>query len=449
MSVVDPNPQRELPWTGRKLHLVGIGGAGMSGLARMAAQLGATVSGSDRVVGDAAASLADLGIEVFEGHEAGNLPAGAELVYSSAIPDGSPERREASARGSVQLHRSELLGEMTAMKPTIAVTGTHGKTTTTAMVLAALRAGGLEPGHMIGATLSGGEPSAGWGKGDRLVIEADESDRSLLNLEVEIAVLTNCELDHHATYSSLDDLRATLGQFLGAARTAVVWDRPDLVALVPASTVCVPCDASDVDTGGGIVSFSWRDRPVALKVPGAHNAINAALALEAAFQAGCGEEDAIRGVESFAGTGRRFERVGVSPVGAGIIDDYAHHPTEVAATIAAARTLDADRVVAAFQPHLYSRTAAFAEEFASALAAADRVLLLDVYPARERAEDFPGVDSRLIARAEALRTNSDVVDLVGDTDQAVDAIRAELREGDLLLLMGAGDIGTLAARLAA
>src|SRR4051794_10248795 len=218
----------ETPRAGRRLHFVGIGGAGMSGLALVAAELGADVTGSDRAESAYLAPLRELGVAPVIGeHDAANVPAGAEVVYSTAVPVDNPERRAAEH----QLHRADLLAELTRLKRTIAVTGTHGKTTTASMVAHALDAAGLAPGYLIGAQLRSTGRNAAWGAGEWLVVEADESDRSLLKLSAEVAVLTNAELDHHSTYASRLDLEATFAQFMAPAPVRIAWARPGLLAL--------------------------------------------------------------------------------------------------------------------------------------------------------------------------------------------------------------------------
>lgn len=434
-------------WQGRSLHLVGIGGAGMSGLARIALSLGAEVSGSDRSESAGVLQLRALGATIAIGHSEANVPDAAELVFSSAVPEDNPERARGRELGLSELHRSDLLGEMTRLRRTIAVTGTHGKTTTTAMVLSALRGAGIDAGWAVGADLAGGEANAGWGASEWFVVEADESDRSLLALDAEIAVLTNCELDHHATYSSLEDLRGTISQFLSRARTAVVWDREDLTRLVPGEVELIPYDAIGATSDAGGARFDWRGRSVNLAVPGVHNAVNAAGALTAASAAGGSEDGLIAGIEGFAGTGRRFEQVGRTADGVLVIDDYAHHPTEVAATIAAARSLGPGRVVAVFQPHLFSRTEAFATEFGEALATADTGVVADIYPAREHPDDFPGVDSELVVAAANRAAGGKGFARGGDLASTVRLVRGSLRAGDLCLLLGAGDVGMIAREL--
>ena len=434
------------PWTGRRLHFVGIGGAGMSGLALVAQALGATVTGSDRAAGSPyAGPLRAAGIEPIAGHAAANVPDGAEVVVSSAIPADNPER----TTGAPELHRADLLGELTRLRPTIAVTGTHGKTTTSSMIVHALRGCGLDPAYLVGGEVRSTGANAGWGAGEWLVVEADESDRSLLKLAPGIAVLTNAELDHHATYASSRDVDDTFRAFLALAdRAAVVWDRPALLALAPPGLPLVPFDAEPELTPGGS-RFTLDGVEVELTVPGAHNARNAAAALTAARLAGAEPAAAAAALRDFQGAGRRFERLGTTPHGALVVDDYAHHPTEVAATLAAARTLAPRRVLAVFQPHLFSRTAHTATEFGAALAAADEVVVLEIYPARERAEDFPGVTGLLVAEAAADAAGGRTVAWLPGMPAAAAYLRGRLREGDLVLTLGAGDVDALGRELVA
>jgi UDP-N-acetylmuramate--alanine ligase len=432
-------------WSGRQLHFVGIGGAGMSGLALIAQALGARVTGSDRGESPYLERLRALGIEPAIGHRAENVPPGAQVVYSTAIPAENPERHAAAG---AQLHRADLLAEIVAIKRCIAVTGTHGKTTTTAMIVHALRGAGMDPAYVVGAELRATGANAGWGEGEWIVVEADESDRSLLKLSPQIAVLTNAELDHHSTYASLRDLQGTFSTFMASASEhAVVWDRAELLALCPAGAT--PYDASEALLDAHGSQFAWRDQEVTLTVPGAHNAVNAAGALTAAALAGADPARAAAALRDFTGARRRFERLGDTAAGVPVYDDYAHHPTEVAAAIAAARTLAPRRLVAVFQPHLYSRTQALGREFGRALAAADIAGVLGIYPARERAEDFPGVDGHLIAAAAADAGGGRTVAWLPGFDAARQFLSATLREGDLLLVMGAGNIDALGRSLVA
>ncbi len=313
------------PWSGRRLHFVGVGGAGMSGYARAAHALGATLSGSDGADSPYLRRLRAEGIlEASIGHDAARVPAGpdVEVVYSSAVPPDNPERVAARERGLRERPRAELLGELSALKRTIAVAGTHGKTTTASMLVHALREG-QDPSWLVGGAVGGGLPNAHWGAGELLVVEADESDRSMLSLEVEIAVLTNVELDHHTTYASLCELREAFAAFLARAREGiVVWERPELRALARSAPVKVAAsgllkgssralsatveppgiEVASYDVPrpplleGGGSRFRWREREVRLAVPGAHNALNAAAALEAVRLVGAPLEAAIAGL---------------------------------------------------------------------------------------------------------------------------------------------------------
>jgi UDP-N-acetylmuramate--alanine ligase len=437
------------PWAGRRLHFVGVGGAGMSGYALAAHALGAEVSGSDGGSGSPyTEGLRTRGIlETQLGHRAENLPAGegVELIYSSAVPFENVERLAARERGIPERPRAELLGELTALKRTIAVAGTHGKTTTSSMIVHALRGAGMAPGWLIGGSPGEDLGNAEWGEGEWLVVEADESDRSMLSLEVEIALLTNVELDHHATYGSLGELREAFREFLSGPREAVIWDRPELLELRDGPST--PYELNELKLTGGGSQFDWQGQEVTLKVPGAHNALNACGALEAARLAGAEAVGAIAGLAGFGGAGRRFQRLGSTPSGALVIDDYAHHPTEVRATLAAARTLEHDRLVGVFQPHLFSRTASLRREFGEALALADVVVVLDIYPARERAEDHPGVNGLLIAEASADAADGRLVYWLPRFEEAERVLAAMLEAGDVCVVMGAGDVDGLARRL--
>jgi UDP-N-acetylmuramate--alanine ligase len=424
-----------LPWAGRKIHLVGIGGAGMSGWARVAVQLGATVSGSDRAESPALEKLRALGVVVHVGHEAANVPEGADVFVSTAIPVDNPER---VARA---LPRAELLRELSALKRVIAIAGAHGKTTTTSMVAHALLGAGAQPGYLIGGALRTTGENADWGTGEWLVVEADESDKSMLALDVDVAVVLNIELDHHATYGSLVELNEVFDTFRAGAPERVV--APELAR--EGDTVFAP-EELVLEPGGS--RFIWRGHQVALQVPGAHNARNAAAALEAIRVAGAADPAAaVAALATFAGAGRRFERLGEAASGALVVDDYAHHPTEVAATIAAARSLQPRRLIAIFQPHLFSRTQELHREFGAALASADVAVALEVYPARERAEDFPGVSGKLIAEAAADAAFGRPVFWLPTFDEALAVLRPRLRAGDVVLVMGAGDVDSLGRAL--
>jgi UDP-N-acetylmuramate--alanine ligase len=452
------------PWRGRRLHFVGVGGAGLSAYARAAGALGAEVSGSDIARTPFLEQLVVDGVlQAQIGQRAENIPLGAdvEVVYSSAVAEANVERQEARRRGLPERPRAELLAELTSLKRTIAVAGTHGKTTTAAMLVHALRGAGLEPAWLIGGAPGGGLENASWNDGEWLVVEADESDRSMLSLSMEIAVLTSVELDHHATFATLAEVRDAFRSFLArASRALVVWERPELIALAPGVTAAqaaggAPADAvelvryspSELTLTPGGSRFRWHGLDVALQVPGAHNALDATAALEAARLAGADEAAAASALADFRGAGRRFQLLGHGPGGALIYDDYAHHPSEVLATLQAARTFAPRRLVAVFQPHLYSRTAMLADDFGTALARADVIVVLDVYPARERAEDHPGVSGLSIARAAAQAAAGRSVYWLPTFAAAEPVLRGLLAEGDLCVVMGAGDVDELGRAL--
>ncbi|MDX6690127.1 MAG: UDP-N-acetylmuramate--alanine ligase, partial [Solirubrobacteraceae bacterium] len=392
-------------WTGRRLHFVGLGGAGMSGLALIALRLGATVTGSDRADSPYLERVRLAGIATRIGHDAANVPSGddVELVVSTAIGAANPERAVARSRGLREIHRGALLGELSRLRRTIAIAGTHGKTTTSSMAAHALMGIGWDPSYVIGGELRTTGTNAGWGTGDWLVVEADESDRSFLQLSPEIALVTNIELDHHTTYASHADLEQAFAQFLRGGLRVVVADMPEAEEFLDRAEIVDAAffHATDVELHPAGSRFRWAGVEVLLSVPGAHNVANAAAALTACVIAGAEPDLLAPTLADFAGAGRRFETLGETASGALVIDDYAHHPTEVRAAIGAARTLGRRRVIAVFQPHLFSRTQLLAREFGAALALADAAVVLEIYPSRERAEDFPGVSGLLIAEAAA------------------------------------------------
>jgi UDP-N-acetylmuramate--alanine ligase len=475
------------PWTRRRLHFVGVGGSGMSGYARAAHALGASVSGSDKVSSVHSEHLREEGVlDASIGHDAANVPDGedVEIVYSSAVPADNPERLAARRRGLADRPRAELLAELSALRRTIAVAGAHGKTTTASMIVHLLREGGVDPGWLVGSSVGPSLANSHWSEGEWLVVEADESDRSMLSLDVEIALLTNVELDHHATFGSLAQLREAFREFLALARQAVViWDRPDLLSLLSpaAASKVIHINGSDMDVVAGDLGavqdppadarerragnievvayevatpelesggsrFCWRGTDVRVSVPGIHNARNAAGALEVARLVGLAD-NARTAIAGFSGAARRFQRLGATTTGAVVIDDYAHHPTEVAATLNAARTLEPKRLVAVFQPHLYSRTALLADEFGKALAIADVVVVLDVYPARERAEDHPGISGETLVRSTVAYAQGREVLWKASFEEAQQALGELLGKDDLCVVMGAGDVDGLGRRL--
>jgi UDP-N-acetylmuramate--alanine ligase len=407
------------PWAERRLHFIGIGGAGMSGLALVCARLGATVTGSDRADSSYMERLRAAGLEPVVGHDAANLPDGAEVVVSTAIGEDNPELALARERGVEPIHRGALLAELCAEKRLIAIAGTHGKTTTTAMAVWALRAIGADPAFFIGGEVPGlGEggaaANAGWGEGEWVVAEADESDGSFLDLRPEIAAVTNVEMDHHSRWGSLAELHGAFRRFTEPARAVVEFD---LESPGPAE--------------------------LALAVPGDHNRLNARAALGAVELAGFDVDAAAAALADFPGVKRRLERKGSrGPVS--IYDDYAHHPTEVRAALSALREARPSRLVAVFQPHLYSRTKALAEEFGGALAIADEIVVLDVYPAREQpVGELAGVSGLRVAEAAADRGGGKPVAWLPAADAAERFLERRLEHagaGTVLVTIGAGDV---------
>jgi len=437
------------PFSGRRLHFVGIGGAGMSGLALVARALGAEVTGSDSAESSYSARLREAGIEPRVGHGE-PPPEGAEVVVSTAIAADNPELVHARAAGALVLHRGDLLGEVSALRRTIAVAGTHGKTTTASMTTLALVDAGRDPAFLIGGELRALGANAGWGGGDWAVVEADESDRSFLKLAREVAVVTSVELDHHATYRSLGELERAFESFVAPADLAVLGPGVELPSA--ARSLSYGIDSGDLQADGVELlplgsRFSVEGVEIELAVPGRHNVLNALAALAACRAAGVEPAQAAPGLARFTGAGRRFEDHGLTGGGARVFDDYAHHPTEVRATLGAARTQSPRRLVVCFQPHLYSRTRLLAREFGRALALADLVVVLDVYPAREHAEDFPGVSGLLVAGAAADAAGGRPVWWLPGRSDAERLLREELGEGDVLLTMGAGDVDELARSL--
>lgn len=442
------------PWAGAQIHFVGIGGAGMSGLALVAHALGATVTGSDRSDSSYVERLRATGIQPAIGHAAENVPVGARVVRSTAVGDENPELVIASGRGQEVIHRGQLLGEISRMKRSIVVAGTHGKTTTASMIAHALIEAGEDPAYLIGGELRSTGSNAAWGTGDWVVIEADESDRSFLELTPEIAVITNVELDHHATWRSVEDLRLAFARFAAPARSRVIWSElgAEAPALLAAGALTYGIEQGELAATGLELrelgsQFDAAGMRVELHVPGQHNVLNALAAIGACREAGVEPERSAPGLVSFSGAGRRFEAHGPTASGARVFDDYAHHPTEVRATLEAARQLGARRVFAWFQPHLYSRTKFLAREFGEALALADVVGVLDIYPAREDPANFPGVTGWLVAARAADAAKGRPVYWTPDIDTAARILGSELGEGDVLITLGAGDVDVLARTL--
>jgi UDP-N-acetylmuramate--alanine ligase len=422
----------------------------MSGLALVAHALRADVSGSDRAESSYSERLRALGLSPVIGHDAANVPADAEVVVSTAIAESNPELAVARSRGQRVLHRGDLLAEVARMKRCLAVSGTHGKTTTSGMAAHVLVETGRDPAYLIGGELRATGSNAAWGSGDWIVVEADESDRSFLKVAPDIAVVTNIEVDHHSTYHGQHDVEAAFASWVAGVASTVAWvDAP-----LPDASVRYGIAAGDLAASGVVLDadgsrFVVDGVPVRLGLPGTHNVLNALAALGAVREAGVPLAEAAPALATFAGAKRRFELRGKTAGGAVVYDDYAHHPTEVAATLEAARTLGARRIVACFQPHLYSRTRQLQRAFGRALALADVVVVVDIYPAREDAADYPGVTGFLVARAAADAAHGRPVYWLPSMEDAADRLAGMLGEGDLLVTLGAGNVDSVAGAVTA
>ncbi|MFT3862983.1 MAG: UDP-N-acetylmuramate--L-alanine ligase [Solirubrobacterales bacterium] len=456
-------------WSRRRLHFIGIGGAGMSGLAVVAAGLGAEVTGSDRSESTYMERVRAAGLEPAIGHDAANLPEEAEVVVSTAIADSNPELASARERGQKVVHRGELLAELCAEKRLIAIAGTHGKTTTTAMTVWALREMGEDPAFFVGGEVPGLGPAdapanAGWGEGEWVIAEADESDGSFLRLDPEIAVVTNVEMDHHSKWGSMEPLIEAFVGFAAKSRVtvlpapareggAVEEVRAALAPDCVRSNARIATESANAPEGGaGVVGFSVSAPGPALDlaVPGVHNVLNARASLAALGAAGFDLDRAAAALADFRGVRRRLEVKGERG-GARIYDDYAHHPTEVRAALSALRELEPTRLVAVFQPHLYSRTKAFGAQFGAALARADEIAVLDVYPAREEPiGPLAGVSGLDVARAAADRSGGKPVAWLPSAAKAEAFLRHRIESlppGSFLVTIGAGDVFKLGEAL--
>ncbi len=459
---IKPDLTVPIPDRLRAVHFIGIGGAGMSGIARMFLDRGVRVSGSDRSANAQTGQLTELGASVHIGHDArhlrdGNRQPDAVVVTSALWPD-NPELTEARRLGIPVLHRSQALVALIGGRRLVAVAGAHGKTTSTGMVVTALTELGLDPSFVNGGVIEQYGVGSRAGSGDLFVVEADESDGSFLLYDTAVALITNVDpdhLDHYGSREAFDDAFRSFAA--GATETAVVSaDDPGAVRVAdglarerlrtfgehPQADVRV----SEVRTDGPVscvITARGESVPVTLAIPGHHNAVNAAGAVAVLLALGITLSDAVRGVAAFRGTKRRFELHGVVD-GVSVYDDYAHHPTEVAAALQAARTVVAGgRIIAVHQPHLYSRTAMFAGEFAAVLQAnADHTVVLDVDGARE--DPVEGVTGALVS--DRFRDSGDV-DYVPDWQQAADTVARLARPGDFVITLGCGSVYRIVPQL--
>ncbi|MDZ4169089.1 MAG: UDP-N-acetylmuramate--L-alanine ligase [Coriobacteriia bacterium] len=442
-------------------HFIGVGGAGMSGIALVLHERGVAVTGSDLRESRYSRALAAAGVPIHIGHDAANLGDPEVVVVSSAIPEANPELAEARRRGVEVWPRARMLAHLAEGRKTIAIAGTHGKTSTSSMVAAMLAGMGMEPSFLIGGELDGFNTNAVNGAGEHYVVEADESDGSFVYLDPFVALLTNVEADHMDHYESLEQITHTFVEF--TARTAengfVVACADDEGALGVASgsgrrvitygfaaNADVRCEVID-RLGAGYRFCAWvgaQRVEASTCIPGLHMVSNATGALACAHALGLDLSDAGRALSGFSGVRRRFDRVG-EVAGVTIVDDYAHHPTEVAATLEAAAGLGYRRVWALFQPHRYSRTAAFAREFGRAFGSADRVALMDVYSAGET--PIPGIDGKTLVTSVLEQRPRTAVAYLPHRLDVVPYLAAHVAPGDLVLTMGAGDITSLGPEL--
>lgn len=462
--LIESHPMRKI----RRVHFVGIGGAGMSGIAEVLINLGYEVSGSDLGSNVATQRLQDLGAEIFRGHAAEHIESAEVVVISTAVPADNPEVVAARERHIPVIRRAEMLAEIMRFRYGIAIAGTHGKTTTTSLVASLLTEGQLDPTFVIGGKLNSASANARLGAGRYLVAEADESDASFLLLQPMISVVTNIDADHLETYGGdFDHYRQAFVEFLHHLPFyghAVMCLDDDEVRKVlpnvsrPVLTYGIEHDADvkacNVHCDGMQCSFevSLPDRDevfeVMLNMPGRHNVLNALAAITVAHLLGVEEKDIQSGLAQFQGIGRRMQQYGEITTPKGnilLIDDYGHHPTEIAATLAACRTGWADRrLVVAFQPHRFTRTRDLFEDFSRVLAKTDTLLVTEVYAAGE--ESIAGADGRALCAAIRARGRVNPV-FVEDIQALPEALMDVLEDGDVLLTLGAGSIGAMAAQL--
>ena len=444
------------------VHFIGVGGAGMSGIAALYAALGVPTSGSDQAASPTLDALAGAGVRTFVGHDSGHLGSAQTIVVSSAVRETNPELSEARRRGLRVWHRSAALGALMLGHHGVAVSGTHGKTTTSGMVAAVLLAAGADPGYVIGAPLANSGVSSALGAGP-FVVEADESDGSFLQYPAEIVVVTNIEADHLDNWRTDDAYAAGMAEFATGSdvRTVIAClDDPGSRRLVEQ----LRAEGRAVVGYGTSPDAEIRVRPLpdlpgndaeliaaddagtfTLAVPGAHNVLNALAAYAVGREMGLSGPQLRAALGAFRGTHRRFEQV-ADVGGVRIVDDYAHHPTELAATLTAAREVTTGRIVACFQPHLFTRTRDYADDFGVSLQGADEVVVMDIYPARE--DPIPGVSGELVAEAARRHVGADRVHYVPAKTDVPGVLAEIVRPGDLVLTLGAGDVTGVGPALA-
>jgi UDP-N-acetylmuramate--alanine ligase len=435
------------------VHFIGIGGAGMSAIAKVLLERGVRITGSDLKRSRASTMLEAMGADVHIGHDAA-LVVGTDLVVrSSAIPDRNPEMKRASELGIPILARGDALASLLRGKRSIVVAGTHGKTTTTSMIVSILNHADADPTYLVGAGLNDVGTNARSGKGELVVAESDESDGSFLLLDPFVAVITNVELDHVDYWGDIETLRRGFTTFLTNGQkegcSVIPVSEPDLTG---PRTITFGDDgdvsAHDIVGVGTSVHFTLRigseAAPVQLRIPGGHNVMNALAAAGACSSVGLGVAEIAEGLSSFAGVERRFQVRGEAS-GVTVIDDYAHHPSEIKATLSAARSGSWGRVVALFQPHRYTRTAALATEFGDSFGSADAVVITDVYGAGE--DPVPGVTGKLIVDAVCDHLPGRPIAYIPHRGELISYLFKSCRSGDALLTLGAGDVNSIGEEL--
>jgi UDP-N-acetylmuramate--alanine ligase len=455
----------------KHIHFVGVGGAGMSGIAEILHNLGYVVSGSDQSDSATSRRLASLGIRVFVGHDAAHIAGAEAVVTSTAVKADNPEVIAARAKRVPVVPRAVMLAELMRLKQGIAIAGTHGKTTTTSLVTSVLAEAGLDPTFVIGGKLNAAGANSRLGSGDYIVVEADESDASFLNLLPVMAVVTNIDADHMDTYGhDFARLKAAFVEFIhrmpfyGAA--ILCSDDAGVRSIMPMISRPVitygfgddaMVRAVDVRADGGRMHFTVQrrngvtmpDLAVTVNLPGLHNVLNALATIAVATELELPDAPIVKGLSEFRGVGRRFTRHGELNVPSGgsytLVDDYGHHPVEMAATLAAARgAFPGRRLVLAFQPHRYSRTRDCFEDFVKVIGGADAVLLAEVYAAGEA--PIVAADGRSLARALRVAGKVDPV-FVDDIEAMPQTVLEQVRDGDVVITMGAGSIGNVPGRL--
>jgi UDP-N-acetylmuramate--alanine ligase len=452
--------------TSQHAHFIGIGGIGMSGIAEILLNLGMKVSGSDLRRSAVTDRLAQLGATIHEGHNAANVAGATVVVTSSAVSTKNPEVLEAQARKIPVIPRAEMLAELMRLKYGIAIAGMHGKTTTTSMVAAVLAAGGLDPTVVVGGRVDALGSNARLGTTQYLVAEADESDRSFLKLSPILAVVTNLDREHMDCYYDMADVVKAFLDFMDrvpfyGAITACI-DNPLLKNILPSVrrrvlTYGIDAEADfrvetlAVEQGSGLSRFQVHTKsgllgPFELHVPGQHNVLNATAAVAIARQLDVAPDKIAEGLRNFRGVDRRFQQRGVLR-GVTVVDDYGHHPTEIRATLAAARTCTRGKVHVVFQPHRYSRTADLLDEFGSAFNDADTLIVLPIYAASE--EPIAGVTAERLADGIAMVNGRPHVQFAPEFADAVSAAAAAAEDGDMILTLGAGSVSQLAPQILA